>query len=72
MKRLFLNASAIFFISFFWHISPWAQEFSGPKLVMKEREFHLQEVMEGKVGEHVFQVFNHGDEPLKIRHVKPG
>ena len=72
MKRLFLAASLIFLISFCCHALSWAQEFSGPKLVFKEREFHLQEVMEGTVAEHVFRFFNHGDKPLKILHIKPG
>jgi len=57
---------------FVLNVLSWAQDLSGPKLVFKEREFHLQEVMEGTVAEHVFRFFNHGDKPLKILHIKPG
>jgi hypothetical protein len=72
MKRLFLTALTIFLVSVFWSSSLLAQEFGGPKLVLKEQEFNLKEVMEGKVVEHVFQVFNQGNKPLKIINVKPG
>ena len=72
MKRLFLTASSIILVSLCWNVLSWAQDLSGPKLVFKEREFHLQEVMEGTVAEHVFRFFNHGDKPLKILHIKPG
>jgi len=72
MKRLFLNALIIFLISVLWYSPLLAQELSGPKLVLKEQEFSFKEAMEGKVVEHVFQVFNQGDKPLKIINVKPG
>jgi len=72
MKRFFFVTCSVILISFCWHGLSWAQETSGPKLVFEEREFHLQEVMEGKIAEHVFRVFNHGDKPLKILRVKPG
>jgi len=70
MKRLFILTMLL--ISVCWSLSLSAREFSGPKLVLKERETNLMEVMEGKVVEHVFRVFNQGDEPLKIVNVKPG
>lgn len=72
MKRLFLTVSLILLMSAFWTGSLSAQEISGPKLVLKEQEVHLKEVMEGKVAEHVFKVFNRGDKPLKIMNVRPG
>jgi hypothetical protein len=72
MKKIFLTTLTIFLISIFWCNSMSAQDFSGPKLVLKEQEFNLNEVMEGKVVEHVFQVSNQGDKPLKIINVKPG
>lgn len=72
MKRLLLTALTIFLASAFWHGSSSAQEPGGPELILKEREFHSREVMEGEIIEHVFQVLNQGDEPLKIINVKPG
>ncbi len=72
MKRLFPTASTMLLVSVLWCSLLLAQEPGGPKLVLKEQEFNLKEVMEGKVVEHVFRVLNQGDEPLKIINVKPG
>lgn len=72
MIRSFLTASTIFLVFILWYSLPLAQEFTGPKLVIKEQEFNFKEVMEGKVIEHTFQVLNQGDKPLKIINIKPG
>ena len=52
--------------------SALAQESRGPKMVLKEQEFDFNEVNEGDIIEHTFQVFNQGDQTLKIIRVKPG
>lgn len=50
----------------------WAQEATGPRMVIKEKAVDYPEVDEGKVIEHVFRVLNTGDQPLQIEKVKPG
>ncbi|MCK4783700.1 MAG: DUF1573 domain-containing protein [Desulfobacteraceae bacterium] len=52
--------------------SATAQEIMGPKMVLKEQVFDFKEVKEGEVISHSFQVFNHGDEILRILRVRPG
>jgi hypothetical protein len=48
-----------------------AQEKGSPKMVLKEQLVDFKDVIEGKDITHSFQVFNEGDEPLKIEQVKP-
>ena len=48
-----------------------AQEKGAPKMVLKEQLLDLKDVIEGKDIAHSFEVFNEGDEPLKIEQVKP-
>jgi hypothetical protein len=48
-----------------------AQERGSPKMVLKEQLIDLKDVIEGKDIAHSFQVFNEGDETLKIEQVKP-
>lgn len=50
----------------------WAQNATGPRMVIKEKAADYQKVDEGKIIEHVFTVFNQGDQPLQIKNVKPG
>ena len=52
--------------------SAGAQAASGPKMVLKEREFDCGVVKEGETIEHTFSVLNQGDAPLEIVRVKPG
>jgi hypothetical protein len=49
-----------------------AQEFTGPKMVIRDPVFDFKEVKEGEVLDHTFKVFNHGDQDLVIKKVKPG
>lgn len=49
-----------------------AQETKGPKMLLKEREFNFEDVKEGKVIRHTFQVLNQGDKALEIKKVAPG
>lgn len=52
--------------------SACAQAATGPKMILKEREFDCGEVKEGETIEHTFSVLNQGDAPLEIVRVKPG
>ena len=52
-------------------LGAWAQQIQGPKMVLKEEIFDFKEVWEGEVIEHVFQVFNQGDQILEIKAVRP-
>ena len=49
-----------------------AEEISGPRLVIKERIFEHEEVEQGAIIEHTFQVLNEGNETLEIKKVVPG
>ncbi len=48
-----------------------AQAKGAPKMVLKEQLIVLKDVVEGKDVTHSFDVFNQGDEPLRIEQVKP-
>jgi hypothetical protein len=72
MKKLWIGTIlvALFFMT---HFSlAWAQETTGPRMVIKEKAVDYKEVDEGDVIEHVFKVSNIGDQPLQIQKVKPG
>ena len=73
MRRRWSVRTVCIIALFFLHAySAYAEEVSGPKMVLKERLFDFKEVKEGEVIEHAFKVLNHGDEPLEIVRVKPG
>ena len=72
MKKLRIGIF-VFIICFIMPLSlAWAQEDTGPRMVLKEKSVDYKEVDEGEVIEHVFAVFNQGDQPLQIERVKPG
>ena len=72
MKKLWIGIF-LFTLCFMTHFSfVWAQGTAGPKMVIKEKAADYPEVDEGEVIEHVFKVFNTGDQPLQIEKVKPG
>jgi hypothetical protein len=72
MKKLWIGIF-LFTLCFVAYLSlAWAQETTGPRIVIKEKAVDYPEVEEGKVIEHVFKVFNTGDQPLQIEKVKPG
>ena len=50
----------------------WAQQTSGPKMVLPETLYNAQEVKQGDVVKHDFPVLNEGDQPLEIKRVQPG
>ena len=72
MKKLWIGIF-LFTLCFITHFSfIWAQGTTGPRMVIKEKAANYTEVDEGQVIEHVFKVFNPGDQPLQIEKVKPG
>ena len=59
---------------FFVRVAPcpaFAQAKGGPRMVLNEQLVDFRDVIEGKDIAHSFEVFNEGDEPLKIEQVKP-
>jgi len=41
-------------------------------MVIAEKHYKFDSVMEGEIVDHTFQVVNQGDQPLEIKDVKPG
>jgi hypothetical protein len=72
MKKLWIGIF-LFVLYFITHLSlGWAQQASGPRMVIKEKSVDYKEVNAGKKIEHVFKVLNQGDQPLVIQKVRPG
>ena len=72
MKKLWIGIF-LFILFLITHLSlAWAQQASGPRMVINEKFVDYKEVDEGKTIEHVFQVLNQGDQPLLIEKVQPG
>jgi len=72
MKNYWLIVLTCIALSFFCGHSSLAQEAGGPEMVLKERVFDFEEVKEGEIIAHTFEVRNEGDQVLKIIRVKPG
>jgi len=72
MKRCWLIGVICIALVTLCRYSTPAQEIKGPKMVFKEREFDFNDVKEGKVIRHTFQVLNQGDETLEIKKVAHG
>ena len=72
MRRCWLVGTICMALFAFGGHSSLAQEAWSPKMVLKEQVFDFKEVKEGEVISHSFQVFNHGDEILRILRVRPG
>jgi hypothetical protein len=72
MKKFWIGIF-LFTLCFIGYLSlAWAQETTGPRMVIKEKAVDYPEVEEGKVIEHAFKVLNTGNQPLQIEKVKPG
>jgi hypothetical protein len=72
MKKLWIGIF-LFTSCLVVHLSlGWAQETTGPRMVIKEKAVDYKGVNEGEVIEHAFKVFNTGNQPLQIEKVKPG
>jgi hypothetical protein len=50
----------------------WAQEPSGPSMVLDETDFDAGQVIQGELIKHAFTVQNSGDQALEIHKVNPG
>lgn len=72
MKKLWILTSLVV-LCLNTHLTvAWAQDATGPRMVIKEKAADYQHVDEGDIIEHVFRVYNQGDQPLQIKNVKPG
>jgi hypothetical protein len=74
-KRLQKVASGVFFLISLVGLclaTGWAQQTSGPKMVLPEELYNAEEVKQGDVVSHGFSVLNKGDQPLEIKRVQPG
>ncbi len=72
MKKIWIGISLLVLCLSTSFSSSWAQQPTGPKLVLEEKSFDFKEVDEGEKLQHTFKVRNAGDQPLKIKNVKPG
>ena len=72
MKRALFGAFLLIVCLFLCLPAGLAQKAMGPRIVIEEKLFNAQEVKEGEIIEHVFTVYNKGDEALEIRKVSPG
>ena len=72
MKKIFYGTSILIFGVIFNFTASWAQKAVGPKMVIEEKAFYVQQVKEGAIIQHDFKVRNTGDSPLVIKEVKPG
>ena len=50
----------------------WAEQKTGPRMLLEEKLFDAKEIKENAVIEHTFKVKNIGDSTLEIKKVKPG
>ncbi|MEJ2587676.1 MAG: hypothetical protein P8165_08875 [Deltaproteobacteria bacterium] len=72
MKKQRLISLALVFLSCIWISPVFAEETTGPKVVIENPDFDFKSVDEGTVVEHTFKVLNQGDQTLKIFSVRPG
>ena len=71
MLRLMLSGIVSVFLFHMGQGPANAQAKGSPKMVLNEQLLDFKDVIEGRDIAHSFEVFNEGDEPLKIEQVKP-
>ena len=69
MKKIATNAIVLVLFLFAGMLS--AQEVKGPRIEVKQEQFTMGSVEQGKQAVHVFEVRNAGTEPLLIERVQP-
>ncbi len=72
MKKLSYGITTPIFSIILLFTPAWAQQTTGPRMVIGEGYFDAREVKEGDVIEHMFTVLNRGDRTLEIQKVNPG
>jgi len=72
MRRFLYALWIISLIVGLWCNTTWAKVGKGPKIVLKEEIYDFNEVKEGEIVEHTFQVFNKGNQLLEIKDINPG
>ncbi len=69
MKEIAIKGVALFFLLFAGTLP--AQELKGPRIEVKQEQYALGSIAQGKQAAHVFEVRNAGTEPLMIERVQP-
>lgn len=72
MNLRLLGIGLVIVCAAFFGVFCWAQEPSGPNMVLDETDFDAGQVLQGEVIEHAFTVRNSGDQALEIHKVNPG
>jgi len=72
MKRLLYGSPFVILWIILSLTTCWAQQASGPSMVLEEKDFVASPIKEGETIEHSFTVRNMGDRPLEIKKVNPG
>ncbi|TET85661.1 MAG: DUF1573 domain-containing protein [Desulfobacteraceae bacterium] len=72
MKKPLYGGSFVIFWIILNLATGWAQQATGPRMVLEEKYFDAKQVKEGEIIEHTFKVLNVGDRSLEIKKVKPG
>ena len=72
MKKLLYGTPFLIFLIIFNLTTGWAQQATGPKMVLEEKDFDAEQIKDGEIIEHTFTVRNIGDRPLEIKKVNPG
>ncbi len=69
MKVIAIKGMVLFFLLAAGAVS--ARELKGPRIEVKEEQYSMGSVAQGKQATHVFEVRNAGTEPLVIDSLKP-
>jgi len=69
MKKIVVNGMVLVLFLFAGTLP--AQELKGPRIEVKQEQFAMGSVEQGKQAVHVFEVRNAGTEPLLIDRVQP-
>ena len=72
MKKIFYSIPFIILFLFMYFNTGLAQDGTGPKMVIEQKEYDAKEVKQGEVINHTFKILNTGDQALEIKSVKPG
>jgi hypothetical protein len=72
LQKVVFNLSSLILLVSLCFATGWAQQTSGPKMILPEKLHDAQEVNEGEIVKHSFPVLNKGNQPLEIKRVQPG
>ncbi len=69
MKAIAIKGIVLFFLLLAGTAS--AQELNGPRIEVKQEQYDMGSIEQGKQATHVFEVRNAGTEPLMIERLQP-